>query len=89
MTFINKGPVLANIFMVELENSVVPQLSDKMNLWYRYVDDTFTFIKEGDINNVEEILNNFHSSIKFTHEIEKDGEISFLDVKVIRNCTGG
>ena len=82
------GPVLANVFMVELENTLVRKLMDKMNLWYRYVDDTFTFIKEGEIDNVKEILNNFHSSIKFTHESEKNGEIAFLDVKVIKKLGG-
>ena len=34
------GPVLANIFMVELERSVIPTLMDKMTCWTRYVDDT-------------------------------------------------
>ena len=82
------GPVLANIFMVELEDSLVPRLSDKMKLWYRYVDDTFTFIKEGDIKYVEEILNNFHRDIQFTNDIEKNDELAFLDVKVIRNLDG-
>ena len=82
------GPVLANVFMVELENTLVPKLLDKMNWWYRYVDDTFTFIKERDIKNVEEILNNFHNSIKFTHEIEKNDEIVFLDVKILRKSDG-
>ena len=66
------GPVLANIFMVELEKKLVPNLADKMPLWFRYVDDTFTFIKNVDIENVKSVLNNFHSDIKFTNEIEKD-----------------
>ena len=38
------GPVIANIFMVELEKTLVPQLEGTVGLWYRYVDDTFTFI---------------------------------------------
>ena len=40
------GPVVANIFMVHLEKQMIPRLSDKMSSWFRYVDDTFTFIKE-------------------------------------------
>ena len=35
------GPVLANIFMVELETSVIPNLSNKVKLWKRFVDDTY------------------------------------------------
>ena len=77
------GPVLANVFMVELEEILVPQLEDKVALWYRYVDDTFTFIKKGRVGEVLEKLNSFHDRIKFTYEREEDGVISFLDVKVI------
>ena len=80
------GPVLANVFMVELEKTLVPQLDGSVALWYRYVDDTFTFIKVGEVENVLERLNSFHESIKFTYEKEKDGYISFLDVKVIRKA---
>ena len=77
------GPVLANVFMVELEKSLIPQLGDDIKLWYRYVDDTFTIIRKGKVEEVLASLNGFHESIKFTYEKEKDGVISFLDVKVI------
>ena len=46
------GPVIANIFMTELEEKIVPQFSDVMSVWLRYVDDTFTIIKDGEIQNV-------------------------------------
>ena len=39
------GPVLAGIFMVNLERSLVPKLNVYLNFWRRYVDDTITFIK--------------------------------------------
>ena len=77
------GPVLANVFMVELERTLVPQLEGSVALWHRYVDDTFTIIKKEKVEEVLERLNSFHDSIKFTYEKEKDGIISFLDVKVI------
>ena len=82
------GPVLANVFMVELETKLVPTLNDKIALWQRYVDDTFTFIKNEEIENVKTILNGFHEDIKFTHEIEKEGSIAFLDVKITRKING-
>ena len=54
--------------------------------WYRYVDDTFVLLRRNtNIDDVLNILNGFHPSIKFTHEVEKDGTIAFLDVKVIRS----
>lgn len=40
------GPVIAGIFMVELENTLVPTLSDSLLFWKRYVDDTLCFVKK-------------------------------------------
>ena len=82
------GPVIANIFMVELERTIVPQLEGTIDLWYRYVDDTFTFIRKDCVEAVLESLNGFHPNIKFTFEKETNGSISFLDVSVIRKPDG-
>ena len=82
------GPVIANIFMVHLEQQMVPRLAEKMSSWYRYVDDTFTFIKDGEVESVQEALNSFHEAIQFTFEEEKDGRIAFLDVMVNRKTNG-
>ena len=46
------GPFLVNIFMVELERTIVPSLSDKIKLWKRYVDETIDFFKTEEIKNV-------------------------------------
>lgn len=78
------GPVLAGIFMVHLERTLMPKLEKFIKPWKRYVDDTITYIKPGSINVVINILNNFHQNIKFTYELEKDGKISFLDVLLSR-----
>ena len=78
------GPVLANIFMVSLEESLVPGLNDKMPVWLRYVDDTFTLMAKGEVENVLNVLNNFHASIKFTYEKEISNQIAFLDVSIRR-----
>ena len=53
------------------------------------MDDTFTFIKkEKKIDEVKNVLNEFHKDIKFTHEVENRGKISFLDVSVTRKTDG-
>ena len=82
------GPVLANVFMVELEEQLVPTMKQDMPLWFRYVDDTFTYIKESQIDKVKEKLNAFHPSIKFTCEKEEKRAIPFLDVLVQRSDIG-
>ena len=66
------GPVLANIFMVELETSVIPNLSNKVKLWKRFVGDTYCLARLEYIDNILLALNSFHKNIKFTFEIEKD-----------------
>ena len=78
------GALFANIFMCELENTVIPKLEGKICNWARYVDDTFAFIKPNYVNMVENELNNFHESIKFTHELENEEKLPFLDVLVKR-----
>ena len=39
------GPVIAGIFMVELEKSLIPNLTEHMSPWKQYVDDTIAVIK--------------------------------------------
>ena len=80
------GPVISGIFMVELERTVIPQLSDHMLPWKRYVDDTIAWINPDTVQIVTDKLNGFHENIKFTHEMEDNGTISFLDVLI--KCTG-
>ena len=46
------GPVLVNMFMVELERAIIPSLSDKIKLWKRYIDETIDFFKTEEIKNV-------------------------------------
>ena len=79
------GPVLADIFMVELENTLVPTLTDYMKFWKRYVDDTICFVKMGSVEYIVLILNSFDANIQFTYEKEKKCRLPFLDVLLTRN----
>ena len=76
------GPLLANVFMSELE---VPTLANDLDMWMWYVDDTFSFMKANQQTEVLRKLNSFHPSIQFTYEREKNKSISFLDVFVERD----
>ena len=79
------GPALARIFMVHIERTLIPTLTEHMKPWKRYVDDTVSIIKETSIANVLTVLKNFHKNIEFTYEVEGNGKIKFLDVLIIRN----
>ena len=74
------GPVLANIFTVDLERNIIPTLSNDILLWKRYVDDTICFIRVTFINKVVET---YHTNIKFTIETETENKISFLNVLLL------
>ena len=79
------GPVIANMFMSELENSIVPQLGDCIIGWKRYVDDTFAFIDPDKLEEINDILNSFDNNISFTHELEQNNQLPFLDALISNN----
>ena len=78
------GPVLAGIFIVEIERTILPTLREHMSPRKRYVDDTISYIKEESIEHVLSKLNSYHDNIEFTYEIENDSKLPFLNVLVIR-----
>ena len=77
-------PVLAGIFMVHLERTLMPELENFIKRWKRYVDNTITYIKPEFITTVIDTLNKFHQNIKFTYEVEHNEKISFLDDLLMR-----
>ena len=78
------GPVLADIFTVELQNNIVPVLQENLSYQERYVNDTTCFVKIRTINYITKILNNFDSNIIFPYEVEKGCKLPFLDVLLIK-----
>lgn len=77
------SPFMCNLFMVEIEknlseNNLFPKI------WKRYVDDVFAIVKKSNIEDILNLINNANPNIKFTHELEKDGRICFLDLSITR-----
>ena len=70
--------------MIELETSLLPELTDCIQFWKRYIDDTICFIKVRLFNYILSVLNNFDINIKFTYELEHEGKLPFLDVLLCR-----
>ena len=80
------SPVLANIYMEYFEKHLLNSIKDQHIVWLRYVDDILCFWpRMYSIDNFLVKLNSLAHSIKFTHEVEKDNVLPFLDVSVIRH----
>ena len=78
------GPLLANIFMISLEEKLLPKVSNYLCYWKRYVDDTYAYVFPEKIDFILKELNSYHPNIKFTYELEENNEITFLDVLINR-----
>ena len=78
------GPVLSDIFMIELETSFIPELTDYIEFWKRYIDDAICFIKFGSVNYILSVLNSFNVNIKFTYELGHEGKLPLLNVLLCR-----
>ena len=78
------GPVLANIFMGYCE-SLIPD-NQWPDLYRRFVDDTFSLFCNGreDGQSFLTLLNGLHPALQFTMEMENNGKLPFMDVKVFR-----
>ena len=77
------SPIVANLFMEDLEVQAIRTSPTQPSLWKRFVDDTFTIIKKEDRSSFLQHLNSIHQNIKFTCEEERDdGSMPFLDILV-------
>ena len=77
------SPIVANLFMEDLEVQAIKISSTPPALWKGYVDDTFTIIKKEDRNSFLQHLNSIHPNIKFTcEEVRDDGSMPFLDILI-------
>lgn len=84
------SPVIANLFMEDLEIRAIQTAPLKPKLWLRYVDDTFVIWTHGreHLNSFLDHLNSIHNKIKFTMEVETDDQLPFLDV-LVKKKQGG
>ena len=71
------GPVLAGIFMVDFETSIIPTLGRSLLKWKRYADDRFCYVQIGTVNDILNKLKIFHQNIQFTYKLEKNSKLAF------------
>ena len=75
--------LFANIFMISLEENILPNLESHLWNWRRYID-IFAYVLSEKIDLIIHELNSYHLNIKFTYELELDNKLAFLDVCVTR-----
>ena len=83
------GPTFANVFLCFYEKIWLEKcpIEFKPVIYRRYVDDTFLLFRSIEqIEKFRSYLNCQHPNIKFTSEIEENNSISFLDIKITRDC---
>ena len=77
------SPIVANLFMEDLEVQAIKTSPSPPVLWKRYVDDTFTVINKQHKNSFLEQLNSINPSIKFSSEETRiDGSMPYLDILI-------
>ena len=77
-------PIFSNFYMSDLKNKIFTYIR-KPPIYLRYVDDTL--IRANDINEINILQDTFlkNSFLNFTHELNKNNWISFLDVLIDTN----
>ena len=80
-------PVLANIILTEFENVIVKPLIETgvLKFYCRYLDDTLVLIKKDKIQHALNSFNSFDKNLRFSVNTFDDGNIHFLDIKLLNN----
>ena len=80
------APILAHLFMSDLENQMQNYKKKRPELYYRYEDDIFAVLhgNQKDIGTFLKFMNKIEPSIKFNIEMQSDSKLPFLDVMVER-----
>lgn len=82
------SPTIADIVLDSLLDDVIKELNQEniqIKFITKYVDDLFAIIDKSHEHVILKKLNTYHNKIKFTLEKEINGEIPYLDMKIIRN----
>ena len=77
------GPLLANVFMGSIEKKTLEREGKMPSFYKRYVDDTLTIMPDTtSAATFLQVLNNCHSSVKFTMETGNNGMLPCLGMQL-------
>ena len=78
------SPIVANLYMEDLETKAIQSAPHTPAFWKRFVDDTFVIIKSSHKQEFLDHINSIDSNIQFTsEESREDGSMPFLDMLII------
>ncbi len=83
----NLSPLLSEIFMSNLESEIFnSHFAGNLLYWGRYVDDVGAIFNgdEDTFNSFVAFINGLHPNIIFTHELEENNILNFLDLSIKR-----
>ncbi|XP_022784575.1 uncharacterized protein LOC111325104 [Stylophora pistillata] len=83
------SPVLADLVMEEIEETAISTFPYPPKWWFRYVDDSHSYIKKDQVDNFHKHLNSINPNMQFTLELENtNGQgLPFIDTIPIRRDT--
>lgn len=76
--------VIAQLVMEHVEKQIIAKLDTDILFYKRYVDDCLLAIPRDSEQQVLDTFNSFHHKLQFTLEVEKNRQINFLDLTLIR-----
>ena len=82
------SPIVANIFMADLEKKAISTMENPPKLWLRFVDDALSIVKRHKAEMILQHLNKQHPGILFTWEIEDNKCLPYLDTLISRVLNG-
>ena len=83
------SPIVANLYMEDLETKAIQSAPDPPVFWKRFVDDTFVIIKSSHKEEFLDHINSIDPNIQFTsEESREDGSMPFLDMLIIPQKDG-
>ena len=80
--------VIAEIVMQKLEEDIFNNSPCNIFCWKRYVDDCFAIIPTDFVERFLPYINSINGNLQFTNEIEDNGTLCYLDVKILRQEAG-
>lgn len=77
------APVLSNIMLDDFITKSIRKSTYKPTFIFKYVHDFICELDPSKVSYFVNILNSYHEKIQFTYEMEENGVLNYLDIKII------